>query len=236
MRSASVLLFLTLGGLACGESKQAEVADVPWGRQPDHLVPLVPETGIVGQYRDLMFKHLCVTAAQFGRMALEIGFYEPEWVLSVFGDEEIGINTTQYKSYHITVTKARDSIWTSLPSNNEEHQQKPIEVSREDVAIDRQLAVAVQRAWTAMLLQTRYAERGSMFTDAPKVWFAVECRNLFADLYGEITPPSHGLTKEMFDIGVALRKFCELPPQRRTAEEEKLISRLKALERKARKA
>ncbi len=236
MRTASVLPFLTLVALACGESKQAEVSDVPWGKQPDHLVPLVPETGSIGQYRDLMFKHLCITAAQFGRMALEIGFYEPEWVVSVYGEDEVGINTTEYKSYHITVTKARDSIWTSLPSNNEEHQQKPIEVSRQDIAIDRQLAVAVQRAWTAMLLQTRYPEKASMFTDAPTIWFSVECRNLFTDLYGEITPPTHGLTKEMFDIGLALRTFCELPPEQRTPEREKLITRLKALERKTRKA
>jgi hypothetical protein len=193
------------------------------------------KTGIAGQYRDLMFKHLCITAAQFGRMALEIGFDEPEWVVSVYGEDEVGINTTDYKSYHITVTKAHDSIWTSLPPNNGEHQQKPIEVSRQDVVVDRQLVVAVQRAWTAMLLQTRYAERTSMFTDAPEVWFSVECRNLFTDLYGAITPPTHGLTKEMFDIGVALRKFCELPPEQRPAEREKLISRLKAFERKARK-
>jgi hypothetical protein len=235
MRTASVLLSLALLSLAYGESKQTEVADVPWGKQPDHLVPLVPETGIAGQYRDLMFKHLCITAAQFGRMALEIGFDEPEWVVSVYGEDEVGINTTDYKSYHITVTKAHDSIWTSLPPNNGEHQQKPIEVSRQDVVVDRQLVVAVQRAWTAMLLQTRYAERTSMFTDAPTVWFSVECRNLFTDLYGAITPPTHGLTKEMFDIGVALRKFCELPPEQRPAEREKLISRLKAFERKARK-
>jgi hypothetical protein len=235
MRGVIVLLFVTLVGLVCGETKKAEIASVPWGKQPDHLMPLVPETGIIGQYRDFMFKYLCITPAQFGRMALEIGFYEPEWVVSVYGEDELGVNTTEYKSYHITVTKAGDSIWTSLQSNNEEHKQKPIEVSREDVAIDRQFAVAVQRAWTAMLLQTRYAERGSLFTDAPTVWFSVECRNLFTDLYGEITPPTHGLTKEMFDIGVALRKFCELAPEQRVAEREKLISRLKALERKARK-
>jgi hypothetical protein len=236
MRRARALAFLALVGVACGEARQIEVADVPWGKQPDHLVPLVPETGSIGQYRDLMFKHLCITAAQFGRMALEIGFYEPEWVVSVYGDDEIGTNTTEYKSYHITVTRSHDSIWTSLPSNNEEHQQKPIEVSREDVTIDREFAVAVQRAWTAMLLQTRYAERASMFTDAPTVWFSVVCRNLFTDLYGEITPPTRGLTKEMFDIGMALRKFCELPPDQRAAERERLIARLKALERKARKA
>jgi hypothetical protein len=74
-----------------------------------------------------------------------------------------------------------------------------------------------------------------MFTDAPTVWFSVKSRNLFTDLYGEITPPTHGLTKEMFDIGVALRKFCELASEQRVGEREKLISRLKALERKARK-
>src|SRR5262245_2121635 len=137
MRTASVLLSLALSAIACGDGKLAEVADVPWGKQPDHLVPLVPETGIAGQYRDLMFKHLCVTAAQFGRMALEIGFDEPEWVVSVYGEDEVGTNTTQYKSYHITVTKAHDSIWTSLPPNNDEHQRKPIEVFRQDVVVDR---------------------------------------------------------------------------------------------------
>ena len=231
----SVLLFLALAGFALAEKKQSEIADVPWGNQPDHLVPLVPETGSVGQYRELMLKKLCITPAQFGRMALEIGFYEPEWVVSVYGADEIGINTTQYQSYHIAVTKARESIWTSLPSNNEEHQQKPIEVSREDVVIDRDFAVAAQRAWTAMLLQTHYAERASMFMDAPTVWFSVGCRNL-EDLYGEITPPTRGLTKEMFEIGQALRKFCEIPQDQRPSEREKLIRRLQALERKAKKA
>jgi hypothetical protein len=137
MRSVWVLLIFVLVSFARAETKQRETADVPWGKQPDHLVPLVPETGSIGRYRNLIFKHLCITPAQFGRMALEIGFYEPEWVVSVYGEDEIGTNTTQYKSYHIAVAKAHDSIWTSLPSNNDEQQQKPIEISREDAVIDR---------------------------------------------------------------------------------------------------
>ena len=95
MRIMWVLLIFVLVSFARAETKQQETADVPWGKQPDHLEPLVPEIGNIGRYRDLIFKHLCITPAQFGRMALEIGFYEPEWVVSVYGEDEIGTNTTR---------------------------------------------------------------------------------------------------------------------------------------------
>src|SRR5256885_2211184 len=54
------------------------------GDQPDHLVPVRRENGESGQYRRLIYKHLLVTPAQFGRMIYEPGFYEPEWAVSLY--------------------------------------------------------------------------------------------------------------------------------------------------------
>jgi hypothetical protein len=203
------------------------------GEQPDHLMPGRHETGESAEYRRLIYKHLLITPAQFGRMIYEPGWDPPEWAVSVYGTGKLGGN--DYRSYHITVTRVLSSgwvssIWTSLPSNNEERRQKTIRTSRKDVEIDRELAMSVQRAWATMLSRTRPEEERFLFTDAPTVEFILESRR------GEITPPRKGLTIEMYDIGTALANLSDMPPEKRAAAQKKMIRRLDAFERKARKA
>ncbi len=200
------------------------------GGQPGHLVPVQHETGESAEYRGLIYKNLLVTPAQFGRMIYEPGWYEPEWAVSIYGVGATSRREQPYRSYGITVTKSLSSIWISLPSNNEEHKHKPIRRSRKDATIDSNLAVAVQRAWRTMLSRTRPEEERFIFMDAPTVEFTLGSQR------GEITPPRKGLTIEMFKIGTALAKFCDIPAAQRAAEQEKLIRRLAAFERKARKA
>ena len=208
-RVTTALLFCAASGLLAS------------GDQPDHLVPVRRETGESVEYRRLIYKHLLVTPAQFGRMIYEPGFSEPEWAVSVYA---IG------QSYRITVTKSLSSIWISLPGNNEEHRHKPIRSSRKDAFISGELALAVQRAWATMLARTRPEEERFLFMDAPTVEFTLGSRR------GEITPPRKGLTIEMFEIGEALSRLCDIPTAQRTTEEKKLIRRLASFEQKARKA
>ena len=90
--------------------------------------------------------------------------------------------------------------------------------------------MSVQRAWATMLSRTRPEEERFLFMDAPTVEFILGSRR------GEITPPRKGLTIEMYDIGTALANLSDMPPEKRTAAQKKLIRRLDAFERKARKA
>jgi hypothetical protein len=192
------------------------------GDQPDHLVPLRHDVGESAEYRRLIYKHLLVTPAQFGRMIYEPGFYEPEWAVSVFVADH---------SHRITVTKSRRSIWIALAGDKDERPRyKPIRTSRKDVVISGELALGVQRAWATMLSRTRPEEERFIFMDAPTVEFTLGSQR------GEITPPRKGLTMEMFEIGGALAKLCDMSPEQRTTEEKKLIRRLAAFERKARGA
>jgi len=202
------------------------------GDQLDHLVPVerAHEVGESGEYRRLIYKHLLVNPAQFGRMIYEPGFYEAEWAVSVYGIDATKRPDQPYRSYRITVTRSLGSIWISLPSNNEEHQRKRIRASRKDATIDAELAFAVQRAWRTMLSRTRPEEERFIFMDAPTVEFTLGSQR------AEITPPRKGLTMEMFDIGTALANLCDMPPERRTIEQKKLIRRLERFEWKARKA
>ena len=204
------------------------------GDQPDHLMPVPHETGENAKYRRLIYKHLLVTPAQFGRMIDEPGFDAPEWAVSVYGTGKVSSSGSEYRSYHVTVTRVLSSrwvssIWTSLPSNNEERRQKTVRTSREDVEISREPAVAVQHAWATMLSRTRPEEESLLYTDAPTVEFILGSQR------GEITPPRPGLTIEMYRIGEALANLCDMPPAQRAAEQKKLIRRLDTFERQARK-
>jgi hypothetical protein len=201
-------------------------AGVPLSGQPNHLVPINSE---YPEYRRLIYKALLVTPAQFGRMIYEPGFYDPEWALSVWQTER-RIGSSESGSYHITVTRSSSSIWISLQSKNEENKQQPIRVSRKDATIDRELAVAVQRAWSTMLSRTRPDKNEYLFTDPPTVEFSLEAKR------AEITPPRRGLTGEMYEIGTALAKLCDTPPAHYAAKRDELLRRLAAFERKARGA
>jgi len=203
------------------------------GEQPDHLMPVPYETGITAKYRKLVYKHLLVTPAQFGRMIWEPGFSEPEWAVSVYGVGATHESTQPYHSYYVTFTGSLDSIWGALPQNGERHKQKPIRVTRKDTAITPALAFAVQAAWRAMLSRTRVEEerfRGFIFMDAPTAEFTLGSQR------GEITPPRKGLTDEMYEIATTLATLCDVPAAQRSAKEKKLIRRLSTFERKAQKA
>jgi len=198
--------------------------------QTSHLVPVKREAGGSGEYRRVIYKKLLVTPAQFGRMIYEPGWADPEWAVSVYGVRATKRAEHPYKSYYVTVTRSRSSIWNILEDQRRGDPHEAIRTSRKDAPISEELAYALQNAWRTMLSRTRAEEKMYLFMDAPTVEFTLGSQR------GEITPPRKGLTNEMYEIGVALAKLCDIPADQRAAEEKKLIRRIATFERKARKA
>ncbi|CAM3999482.1 hypothetical protein [Ectopseudomonas alcaliphila] len=211
-------------------SVQADVFfEAEYGEQPDHLTPVdyPPD-----EYDRKIINKLFLTDGKLGRFISRPSFgvescvsvyeYSPE-------TEEIdgASRNTQNngKKFFITVTRAADSIWHSMPQSNREEKDKQVEVIRTDREISLHLAVAIQRAWGRMLQQTKYPAKASLGLDGTTYQFSVWVKGL-GDLNGETWTPDKGLPAEMVAIGNELAEFAE----NKAANEERLLRRLKEFE------
>ena len=97
-----------------------------------------------------------------------------------------------------------------------------------EIPIDAQLATSIEKAWTAILLKTRYPESPYLGLDGCRVEFSVFVRRM-GTLYGQLWSPSKGLTKELMDAGFALSNYVEASEQERVTMRNKLMQRLDAL-------
>jgi hypothetical protein len=91
-----------------------------------------------------------------------------------------------------------------------------------DVPIDVDFATAVQRAWAAMLLKTRYPTSQYLGLDGWQSEFSVSVRGA-GPIYGQLGSPAEGLPKEMIDLGFALADYCKTPESERAAKRKKLM-------------
>ena len=138
----------------------------------------------------MLDKQLLVTSGDYGRMILVPAFEGPTAV-SVYGSAFTDEYPKQPWSFHITVTKANKSRGSRL------------KITRLDVSIDREFAVAIQRAWATMLLNTRYPQKSRFVMDGYTAEFSVFVRGA-GILYGRIQTPETGLPKEFVEIGLDL--------------------------------
>lgn len=105
---------------------------------------------------------------------------------------------------------------------------KPGEAIRKaeiEIPIDPQLAMSIEKAWTAILIKTRYPEGPYLGLDGWQVEFSVFVRRM-GTLYGQVWSPSKGVTKELMDVGFALSKYVEASDQERVLMRNKLMQRL----------
>lgn len=105
---------------------------------------------------------------------------------------------------------------------------KPGEAIREaeiEVPIDAQLAMSIEKAWSAVLLKTRYPEAPYLGLDGFQVEFSVFVRRM-GTLYGQLWSPSRGLPKELMEVGLLLAKYVEASDQERVLMRKKLMGRL----------
>jgi hypothetical protein len=94
-----------------------------------------------------------------------------------------------------------------------------------EIPIDAQLATSVEKAWTNVLLKTRYPPGPYLGLDGWQVEFSVFVRRI-GTLYGQLWSPSKGVTKELMDLGFALSKYVEASEQERVLMRSKLMQRL----------
>lgn len=207
----------------------AEPLQLEDGEQPDHLTPVSP---LPLAYQRLIDEKLLVTSGNFGRMILFPSF-EGEMALSAFGSKYTKEIPQKPQAFYITVTKADGSLYFSLPENNEGKRRKPVSIKRTEVQIDREFAVAIQRAWATMLLSTRYPRRASAGLDGYTAQFSVFVRGAGV-LQGKTWSPKQGLLKEFVEMGRELIHYCSLSEKERLAQREGILKRLEILAEKAR--
>lgn len=219
-----LLILLTATGNAAG------FYEVPFGRQPGHLTPIdyPPD-----DYDQRIASHLFVTDGRLGRMVIRPSFSQ-ESCLSVHEQTSPDIQkkhggglsvSENKKRYFITVTRASDSLYDSMAENNDDKKVRKVQVTRIDREINLELAVAIQRAWGKMLMQTRYPSRASGGVDGVCYVFSVWVRGM-GDLYGQTWSPEKSLPAEMVSLGESLMDFAS---DKKTPEQP-LIKKLKAFE------
>lgn len=196
------------------------------GEQPNHLQPVSRESSAY----DRLVQRRLVSGGTYGTFIC-LPSFEREVVVAVDGtDDPLAPNP-----FGITVTRPEKSLWLSMPENNNERRWKAVRINRAEIAIDRELAVAIQRAWASMLLRTRYPRKAYLGTDGATFQFSVFVRNLGL-LHGEIWSPDRGLPKEFVELGYALLEHATTSPKERAATRTHLLKRLRRFERRARSA
>ncbi|MDC7825774.1 hypothetical protein PQS90_11510 [Pseudomonas sp. BLCC-B13] len=183
------------------------------GDPPLHLTPLdyPPD-----EYDKLIAERLCADGG-FAQFVSRPSF-KPESCVSVYKDEA---------KYFISVTRPSCSVWSSIVGNNWQLPDS-VEFSRIEREISPQLAIAIQRAWAGMLVETRYTKDFSSGLDGATYQFSVWITGL-GKLYGETHSPKGGRPAEIVSLGQALIDYAE----NGKAAEEPLAQRMMAFEAQA---
>lgn len=224
-----MIFFLILLSLS---AQSESFYEAEYGEQPNHLTPLdyPPD-----EYDQRIINKLFITSGELGRFISRPSF-GAETCLSVYKGATKNLDATRIANsdeskYFITTTKASNSIWYSMPQNNHEKKDNPIEVIRIDREISQHLAIAIQRVWGRMLQHTKYPAKVSLGLDGTTYQFSVWVKGI-GNLHGETWTPDKGLPAEMVAIGKELAQFTE----NKATNEEQLIKRLKEFESKIPKA
>ena len=221
------LLSLTLNAMAADRTEPLESEH---GRQPNHLEPVSPS---LDAYDRRLQQRLLPIGGDYGTFMFRPSF-SGEMAVVIYGTDYIPNDFPQKpRAYRVTVMRATKSLYYSMPDNNDQHRTKPVSVTRTDAAIDRELAVAIQRAWASMLLRTRYPAKDYHGCDGFTAQFSVFIRGL-GQIHGETWSPDRGLPKEFVGLGFAVADYASTTPKDRPAIRAKLIKRLQTFERKAR--
>lgn len=201
------------------------------GEEPSHLEPLFHEDT---EYQLLVQRKLELTPGECGRVVFRPSF-QPEWAVSVHAVEEDAKRGASHQGFQITLTEAESSLYFSLPSNREGKGKKPrpVRVVRRDVDIPKDLAVAVQRAWAAVLRQTRYPDKWYGGCDGEFLEFSVFVRGLGV-LQGQTWSPQKGLPAALMKAGVSLADYCRATETQRQKLLLSLQAELQRIEREAR--
>lgn len=178
---------------------------------PEYLVPVNPNDRV---YEQAIEKLLDGRQGRGMMIYTESPYAEGDFVISTWGKDRSDRDVDHPLNNFLTLIKVSPG--------------KPGEAIRKaeiEIPIDAQLATSIEKAWTAILLKTRYPEGPYLGLDGWQVEFSVFVRRMGV-LYGQLWSPSEGLTKELMDVGFALSKYVEASEQERVLMRNKLMRRL----------
>ena len=216
---------LFLWGFFSGSSTTAVESDDPFAVDaesstyvtPDHLVPLRPypkdwETA----YNKQLAKHLGLDEVYLARMLVRASF-GGEYLMRIRGDKD-SYAFDHSKKFFVTCVISDNSIWYSMPDNNDEKVQKPVNTKFFEAPIPVETARRLCRIWNQMIFRTRYSKAGEGGLDGVTIEFASRYG------HGEAWSPTDGTSPRLLmDVGEALVAYAKAPE----AERKKLLTGVK---------
>lgn len=219
--STLFLLFL-LDSVACIEVGAARHTD-------DQLVPFKPS--IYDELRPTLYRKLCVTPANYGRMIeLPPGPERAEWAVSLSCDEA----STTAATCDVTLTRAA----TNLDYIMQEHRGKDplkavnkIKVVREHAPLQKTVAIAVRAAWSQFLRNSKPSPsrpNDVIVLHAPKIefWLVMPGGNV---MKAEMPDSPGKSVVALANIGRLLAKYCEGPQSERAKLSKEIESNARQL-------
>jgi hypothetical protein len=176
------------------------------------------------RYTEQLHKRIEPQIHTFAQMRVQPAF-EGEYSVSIHGVPD-NLRFWQATKCFISYYSADKNIWSSMPENNGDKQQREVSVATATVDIPLPVAKRIYTVWHKMLLKTRYAE--DEFNAAPDpttVEFSSE--SLYGETYYPAPCKSAGL---LIELGERLIDYCKAPPEKRAAATKALEVQAKALE------
>lgn len=175
----------------------------------DHLVPLKEAYGSSAVYHQVWQRQLLVTPGDVARFVSLPGTSDVETSVSIY--RKPGKNNSLPGDYWVAVTQASESLWRAVESKID---PTTIRVQRCDAPIPESTAVAVQKAWMAMLTQTRPRQTSGISVDSSQEIFSA-AKPDGAILEGESSSVPKQNTKALIDIALSFMEYCDAPVAKR---------------------
>jgi hypothetical protein len=191
---------------------------------PDHLAPPTPNTEDYSiSYRKLLTSNLKLDSRYLALMLVTPSF-EGEYSLLLEGDGN-SASIKESKTFSLTLTKSVESIWYSMPGNNQEEKQKEIKLKTSTASISPALAARVLDLWNQMIARAREPENPNTGLDGVTIEFAT------ASGRGEVWSPSRRNSPLLLaELGETLVQYCQAPEKDREEMLKEINTAADALE------
>lgn len=182
-------------------------------------------------YEKRLASHLLVTPYTHGLMLFRPSFGKQS-AIAVYSKPD---KTKKTLNYYLTHTQASDSLWYSMAENNSEGVTRKVDVTRHDLEISADLAIAIQNAWQQMLTK-RHPMSYWYFAglDGTTYLFRVTAPNN-KEIKGGIWCPQGPLPVEMVSLANTLGKWAVEQQPISPEQEAAFITRLNTFAQNAKK-
>lgn len=195
-----VPLFLILALADVAAFAQTPPPEGPPAPAPSYLMPITAYRPLEGSVEKLLGNRW-----GWATMIYEGTYSGKDFVVSVWGANNKPKTLTLIRFDHYE-TRAKSKSEISVP-------------------IDQDFVDAINEAWSAMLLKTRYPNKVGLVADAWTVEFSASVSGAGA-VYG-VDHTDTGFSKELVDFGFELRDYCDAKEKDRKAKRDAMIPRLK---------